>query len=174
MPAHPNLARWRLDHGARCDICPLRGQRVVGTDGPIGASIICVAEAPGQQEEEWGIRYGEEFGRPLVGPTGGLWKMEELAGAGSAHEDGRPLVRIIDRSAEDKPPLPLLHDVFATNVVMCRPPNNKIDTPVGRKAAACCAPSLRALIRWLLSTNPNRTIVWMGQTALAFARGKLL
>lgn len=167
MSYHPNLAQWRLDNGSRCDLCPLRGQRVVGTDGPLNASHICIAEAPGQQEEEWGIRYGETFGRPLVGPTGGLWKHEELAGAGG------DLVRVIDRSEQEKPPLALLNDVFVTNVVMCRPPKNKLDNPLGRKAAAACAPSLRKLLRRMLAENPNRMIEWMGATALAFSRNRL-
>lgn len=163
MSQFPNLARWRLDNGSRCDVCPARGQRVVGTDGSPSASHICVAEAPGQQEEEWGIRYGDEFGRPLVGPTGALWKHEELAPAG--------LADIIPR--EGKPDLPLLRDVFATNVAMCRPPNNKMDTPVGRKMAMACSNSLRRLIRRLLAENPDRTLEWMGATALAFSQGKL-
>ena len=48
--------------GARCDICPLRGQKPVLGDGKLNATLAVVGEAPGREEEERGI--------PFVGKSG--------------------------------------------------------------------------------------------------------
>lgn len=60
-------------HGAQCDVCPLRGQRPVPMDGPPDADFVIVAEAPGYNEVEQG--------RPLVGASGRMLN-EALARGG--------------------------------------------------------------------------------------------
>lgn len=50
------------DHGARCDICPLRSKRYVPPEGPPDPDLVIVGEAPGYQEEM--------KGRPFIGPSG--------------------------------------------------------------------------------------------------------
>ena len=53
-------------HGARCDICPLKGQKIVPPEGD--SPIVIVGECPGKLEEQQG--------RPFVAATG--MKLQEL------------------------------------------------------------------------------------------------
>lgn len=48
--------------GARCDDCPLRGQKPVLGDGKLNAKLAVIGEAPGREEEDRGI--------PFVGKSG--------------------------------------------------------------------------------------------------------
>lgn len=48
--------------GADCDNCPLRGQTPVLGEGPVGAQLAVIGEAPGHEEIK--------VGRPFVGRSG--------------------------------------------------------------------------------------------------------
>lgn len=51
------------EHGARCDLCPLKGNTVVPPKAsPLPTKVIFVGEAPGRKEEV--------FGTPFIGQTG--------------------------------------------------------------------------------------------------------
>lgn len=81
-------------HGAKCDICPLKGQTPVGPDLPYGGvgELAIVGEGPGEVEVQQG--------RAFVGPSG-MELDKALKAAG------------IDR-----------RKVLVTNVMNCRPPAN--------------------------------------------------
>jgi uracil-DNA glycosylase family 4 len=51
------------EHGARCDLCPLKGNTVVPPKAsPLPTKVVFVGEAPGRKEEV--------FGTPFIGQTG--------------------------------------------------------------------------------------------------------
>lgn len=154
MPQFPNIAAWRLENGSYCQICPLRGQRVVGSDGPTNAKLIAIAEAPGKVEVEWGLSYGEQYGRTLTG---------QLLPASLATE--------LPPRPNSSWPRYALTGVFATSVIMCRPAHDKVESTQAQKAARCCANSLRAWLRLQLAHDPDRTIVGLGAMAMTFLRG---
>lgn len=155
--------RARLAHGSLCQVCPLNGQRKVGCDGDARAKVYGIAEAPGEDEERWGKARGARYGTPLVGKTGYRLRIENMAPA--------DLVTVIPDPQRSYPRLSPPR-AFLTNVVMCRPPKNKIDSPVGRLAVRCCANSLRWFLRERLAEDPDRTIIAIGGTALSVLRGR--
>lgn len=53
-----------IAHGARCDLCPLRGKPVVPPEGSASPKLIVIGEGPGHHEER--------FLRPFVGLSGKL------------------------------------------------------------------------------------------------------
>lgn len=75
--------------GARCDSCPLSGQKWASPTGPTDAPLAFVGEGPGKNEI---IR-----GETLVGPSGA--KLSEMLYANKVQRT----------------------QVFATNVLVCRP-----------------------------------------------------
>lgn len=52
--------------GAKCDQCPLNGSTPVWGDGPLGAQLAFVGEAPGRDEVSLGL--------PFVGRSGQTWE----------------------------------------------------------------------------------------------------
>jgi uracil-DNA glycosylase family 4 len=152
---------WRLANGSACHVCPAKSQRKVGCDGPIAAGIIGIGEAPGEDEEKWGRHRGARYGTPFVGASGYKLRRDNLARAG-----------LVDVVPTSKKPYPELRNLraFLTNVVMCRPPENKIDSPVGRQMVRCCENSFYAFVERLLSEDPNRTFVAIGATAATALR----
>lgn len=155
-PFEGNLVRWRLAHGSLCHLCPLNGQRKVGCDGPQDADHILIGEAPGHDEETY--RSGvDEFGLPFQGKSGWAMKNFLLAPAGLvdvAQVRGAKWARIRQLNA------------FILNVIMCRPPKNKITSPNGRKAVAACHESAIAVVKELFRIDPHRAIETLGGTAL--------
>lgn len=133
-------------------MCPLNGQRKVGADGPRDAKVILVGEAPGREEEEYNSQY-QQYGKPFVGRSGWSLKVKLLAPVQLAdietQEIGWPKVKRLN--------------AFVMNVIMCRPPNNKITSPEGRKAVACCSNSAKALLRELLSTQLGQALSLVDQ-----------
>lgn len=53
-----------MAHGARCDLCPLRGQHFVAPAGPLDASFVIIGDVPSQTDMK--------FGRPFIGPAGAM------------------------------------------------------------------------------------------------------
>lgn len=163
MPKWPDHVDERLAHGALCHVCPLNGQRKVGHDGPLDVEHIVIAEAPGEKEEEYKITKGVKYGRPLGGPTGYYMKLNQLAPVG--------LVELLP-GRDERYPIPVLKGVHLMNVIMCRPPKNKIDSKEGKQAQRCCANSARWFLNERLRENPNIMLNPMGGAALSLVRGE--
>lgn len=166
MPRYPDLVDERLNAppGMRscCWVCPLNGRRKVGHDGPLDAQHIAIYEAPGKDEEEWLSTKGVKYGRPLVGKTGYFVKLRNLAPAG--------LVELLPGRNPIYPKIGRLN-LHIANVILCRPPKNKIDSPEGKKAVRCCANSLKYILNRALAANANISLHPAGGTALSVLRG---
>lgn len=57
------------------------------------------------------------------------------------------------------------HTVYKTNVILCRPPNNEIDSVEGRMAQECCLPGFKEEVEWMEKLG-IRVLVPTGNTAL--------
>lgn len=118
-------------------------------------------ESPGVDEEGHN-RSTEDYGRPLVGPSGYLSKIRyfppEAVELGPGRDPKWPVVRKLK--------------VFIANVIMCRPPRNDIDSADGKKAVKCCSPSARALVREFMEVNPEAGIQAVGAVATSLVRGQ--
>lgn len=62
------MPRWTMPYdpkanGARCDVCPLAGKKVVPPEGD--AAIVIVADSPGRQDEQLGKLYSGSPGFKL-------------------------------------------------------------------------------------------------------------
>src|SRR3989442_7458697 len=113
-----------------CTLCRLheRRQHAVPGEGPPGAKLFLVGEAPGRHEDEQG--------RPFVGAA------------------GKVLDAALERAGLAR------RDVFITNVVKCRPPENR--KPRADEIAAC-RPYLVAQVR---AVRPS-VLVALGDTAFS-------
>lgn len=117
-----------------CQGCMLHNERintVFGYGNP-DARFMVIGEAPGSNEDELGV--------PFVGHAGKL--LDAFFATVSIHPELVEMSRSenfdYDRIREI-----LLSDVFYTNVVCCRPPENRDPTP---KEIAICRPRLMATI----------------------------
>jgi uracil-DNA glycosylase family 4 len=146
-----------------CELCPLNGQRKVGCDGPPKSKHLAIGEAPGVNEEEDGIAYGRPYGRPFKGKAGYLFKLEMLVAA--------ELATAIDQG-EHRWPRVTDPKVWFANLIMCRPPKNKITTKEGKKAVVACGESLKKLVLMILRADVNRTLDPMGAYPTSFLMGK--
>ena len=111
---------------ARCDECPLQGEKYVPGVGPDTASLVVVGEAPGTGEVATGV--------PFTGASGNL------------------LNNVLKYYRIER------DDVYLTNTVLCRPPNNR--TPTGPEVAAC----FLRLIEEVRARHPD-TVLALGNTA---------
>jgi len=91
---------------SNCTTCPLRDRTRVHGEGPDGAPLLLLGEAPGRDEDEQG--------RPFVGAAGRVLNWG-LAQAG-LHRSG----------------------LYLTNVLSCRPPDNRFDSDEGETAQVHC------------------------------------
>ena len=166
MSQYPTYVEERLAHGSLCHVCPLNGQRKVGHDGPADARHIGIAEAPGADEEAYGATRGYKYGLPLVGATGYFFKLNHLVPRG--------LADVLQGKRRDGTTYDYVGNlrVHLMNVIMCRPPDNKIDSREGKRAVKCCANSARWFLNERLRENPNRMLNPMGGTALSLLRGE--
>ena len=157
---YDDWVEWRLANGSMCHVCPLNGQRKVGCDGPFDAQNIIIGEAPGKNEEEH-EQHTTQYGKPFVGKAGWALRFSLLAPSD------------LCEAWVNKVGMPRVGDVkaFVMNVIMCRPPKNKITSKQGRRAVACCRNSAVNLLRKLLEEKP-RVPIPMGGTALALITGK--
>lgn len=112
----------------RCGLCRTRRRTVFGVGHP-RAQWMIVGEAPGEQED----RQGE----PFVGPAGQLLD-RMLAAVGLSRHPGPEGAPAGAEDAEAKPGDPA-RQVFITNTVKCRPPQNRNPQP---DELAACAPVL--------------------------------
>lgn len=58
------------------------------------------------------------------------------------------------------------HTAYKTNIVLCRPPNNAIDSSEGKAALECCLPGFKEELEWL-QKNEAKVLVPTGNTALS-------
>jgi len=117
-----------------CSRCPLGATRTHAVPGEGAETPPILFIGEGPGETE------DRFGRPFIGPAGEL------------------LTRIIEKMGFPR------SEVFITNVVKCRPPGNRVPTPV---EAAACRPFLDRQIRLL----KPRVIVCLGKPATNFLLG---
>lgn len=164
---YPFWVRERLaaPEGKRslCHVCPLNGQRKVGEDGPDNAEFVAIFEAPGADEESNLSTRGVPYGRPLQGRTGYYLRVRHLAHV--------QLQELLPNPRKASSPKLGRLAVKLLNTVMCRPPDNKIDSPEGKAAQLCCGNSARWRLNTLYEANPNRTWLPAGSTALSMVRG---
>uniref|UniRef100_A0A7V4KCT9 Type-4 uracil-DNA glycosylase n=2 Tax=Fervidobacterium pennivorans TaxID=93466 RepID=A0A7V4KCT9_FERPE len=118
-----------------CQACPLWLQRTNVVPGEGNLHSPIIFVGEGPGEEE------DKQGRPFVGKAGQL------------------LTKILESVNIKR------EDVYITNVVKCRPPNNRVPTPLEIQS---CSPFLIAQIEVI---NP-RMIVPLGSTAASFFLGK--
>lgn len=125
---------WNACRG--CGLCEGRNSVVFGYGNP-NAQVMIVGEAPGENEDRTGL--------PFVGAAGQL--LDQYLGYSSAREDIRELIETINKNKKsnhadtDRKGLRnlLLDDFYFTNVVMCRPPDNRDPLP---KELEACRPRL--------------------------------
>jgi uracil-DNA glycosylase family 4 len=163
--AYNDWVDWRLAHGSQCSICPLAGQRKVGTAGPIDSDVVLIGEAPGADDETYNLGH-QKYGSPFQGRSGWALKVKLLAPAGLVETE-----MVEGANGELWPKIKRLK-CFILNTVMCRPPDNKITSPEGKIAVACCSPSARALLTHLETLNTKRSYVPLGATALNLLLGR--
>lgn len=135
----------------RCGKC--RGtNRVVPGDGPLRCKALCVGEAPGAEEDKGG--------RAFTGDAGKEWNWHLLPLAG--------LTRATIASLRGQ-----CTDVYVTNVVKCRPPQNKKPGDAERE---CCGEwFLKDELNWVRGEKGERPlVVLMGGTAASMAQVQAL
>jgi DNA polymerase len=111
----------------KCNLCESRTNIVFGYGNP-NAQIMIVGEAPGEQDDL--------IGNPFVGPSG-QWLDVYLAATSIRPElIEQYKLSITNRRAYNPTRVRnlLLEEFFFTNVVCCRPPENRDPTPVERLA----------------------------------------
>ena len=121
---------WATCRG--CGLCEERNSIVFGYGNP-NAQILIVGEAPGENEDRQGL--------PFVGAAGQL--LDQYLGYASIREDIRDLVDNINREKgkksgeSDRRELRnlLLDEFYFTNIVMCRPPDNR--DPIPKEIEVC-------------------------------------
>ncbi len=114
-----------------CDLCKTRSQTVSGS-GNKNAEWMIIGEAPGQSEDQQGLPFGRTGSLPVATLP------PSLAVVGKADLLLTEMLRAIGLDREQ---------VFITNVVKCRPPDNR--EPKANEVKACKAYLLRqqALIK---------------------------
>lgn len=152
---------WRLKHGSMCSLCPLNGQRKVGCIGDPDAGPVVILEAPGAEEESYNEAH-QKYGVPIVGRSGWALRHKLLGPTG--------LVEIEQK--EGQWPRVTKWNCFVMNTIMCRPPDNKINSPEGKKARVCCSDSAKALLAHLLERKQQRVLVPAGGTGLELVMGQ--
>ncbi len=126
---------------SRCPSCP-NNYHCIPADGPTNATVMCIAERPGQHEEANAKRDYSKYGwmRCLVGPTGDEWNKLYLPLAG------------LDRG-----------DVRTMNAVRCGAPQNR--KPSEELIGSCAGWFIPDELR---NVDP-RVVVLMGATACRLA-----
>lgn len=117
-----------------CNLCQERQTVVFGYGNP-NAQVMIIGEAPGETEDRQGV--------PFIGAAGQL--LDQYLGYASFREDIQALIDDINsaRRQDEKMALRaklrdnLLDEVYFTNVVMCRPPDNR--DPIPKEMEACRA-----------------------------------
>ncbi len=119
--------------------CRERGLIWVGAEGPQNAKLAIVGEAPGKDEVEHKNEKGELDPRPFVGGAGRL--LDSILGRTEVRRD----------------------EVYVTNVIKVRPPNNKLErlSELGVNAS-----EFLPLLKLELETLKPNCVLALGETAL--------
>lgn len=115
-----------------CGLCQERQSVVFGYGNP-NAQVMIIGEAPGETEDRVGL--------PFIGAAGQL--LDQYLGLSSYKEEVKEIVEDVNqaRRQDEKNSLRsklrelLLYDFYFTNVVMCRPPENR--DPIPKEIDAC-------------------------------------
>jgi uracil-DNA glycosylase family 4 len=117
-----------------CGLCQERQQVVFGYGNP-DAQVMIVGEAPGENEDRQGV--------PFIGAAGQL--LDQYLAYVSVRDDVHETVDTLNKLRNDDDRWTyrrrlrelLLEDYYFTNVVMCRPPENR--DPIPKEMEACRA-----------------------------------
>ncbi len=107
-----------------CGLCENRNSIVFGYGNP-NSQILIIGEAPGETEDRNGV--------PFIGAAGQL--LDQYLGYTSVRPEIQELIESINRSKaksdDDRKDLRnlLLDEFYFTNIVMCRPPDNRDPLP---------------------------------------------
>lgn len=108
-----------------CGLCETRRNVVFGYGNP-DARIMVIAEAPGEMEDGRGV--------PMIGPSGNL--LDQYLAAVSTRPE---LVDLLEKDStsgtRSKTRELLLDEFYFTNIVACRPPENR--DPTAREIGEC-------------------------------------
>lgn len=113
-----------------CGLCEERKNVVFGYGNP-HAQVMIIGEAPGENEDREGY--------PFIGAAGQL--LDQYLGMSSARVDVQDTSHAISKDKKNQQSLrrelryQLLYDFYFTNVVMCRPPENR--DPIPKELEAC-------------------------------------
>lgn len=119
---------------SQCRLCPLRDRPRVWSERPAsGARIAILTEAPGEAEEA--------KGRPLIGPSGGLF---------------HAVLKRLDIARQG---------LWIANTLCCKVPGNDVKGFEGADALTCCAAGLREELLAMKAAGV-RVIAAMGDTAV--------
>lgn len=136
-----------------CNLSKSRKSVVFGYGNP-DAQILVVGEAPGKHEDQQGV--------PFVGEAGNL--LDKYLASVSAHPRLIQMVMDDDIHAHEARTI-LLETIFYTNVVACRPPENR--DPSRDELAAC-----RTRLLEIIYTVDPVVILAVGRISLEALLGK--
>ncbi len=144
---------------AKCILNEFRDSpELVFADGNPYSKIMLIGEAPGEEEDRQGI--------PFVGPSGQL--LNQMLALVSDDTGIRELSAWYDKASRSKENVKKFHDgvyewrkdeFFITNVVCCKPPENR--APTGPEISACFD-----RIRNMLYIVDPLVIITVGKTAI--------
>ncbi len=115
---------------SNCQSCPLhhdRTQIVFGQGNP-DAQVMIIGEAPGATEDKNGVPFVGQAGQVLHQFLGDVSARQEVVNAylAAVAKDASPSD---SRAARSELHQLLLEEFYFTNIVMCRPPENRDPTP---------------------------------------------
>lgn len=160
--SYKDYVEERKAHGALCHICPLKGQRRAGHDGPAEADHIYIIDTPTRGDSE-NLLGKTRYGRILNDKVGYFVKKNYLAPLG--------LVELVVN--DKKPEYPRIGklNVHIMSVTMCHPPDiRNLNNAIVRKAVKCCANSARWFLNERIAANPNIMLNPAGAIALSLVR----
>jgi DNA polymerase len=145
-----------------CGLCEYRTNVVFGYGNP-NAQVMIIGEAPGAREDMQGV--------PFVGDSGQL--LDQFLAYSSVRPEVIECVEDLNSMRNDDDRVPyrkklrelLLQEFYFTNVVMCRPPENR--DPIPKEMEACRA----RLIEQIYTVDPV-LILTTGGTATTALVGK--
>ena len=123
---------------AGCEACPLSKERkntVFGWGNP-DSQIMVIGEAPGEQEDAHGVPFVGQAGQILHQFLGDVSARQDVVNAYLAVTAKKQPPAVLAKAKMDLMDL-LGQEFYFTNVVMCRPPENR--DPIPKEIEACRA-----------------------------------
>jgi uracil-DNA glycosylase len=122
---------WKDCHA--CGLCQDRTQIVFG-QGNLDAQVMIIGEAPGENEDRQGVPFIGQAGQILHQFLGDVSARREVIDAYLAVSAKNSSPGDIKKARADLHGL-LLEEFYFTNIVMCRPPDNR--DPIPKEMEAC-------------------------------------